>query len=115
MPAAEAGVRTGRRSSSPAAKRRFSAFRRRAAHPRNGTLIYQTVNRPRTSQLTWFDRSGKMLGTVGGPGSYQVFSLSPDQKSVAVSFARNIWSFDLVRGVNTRLTFGNDYDFSPIW
>jgi serine/threonine protein kinase/Tol biopolymer transport system component len=82
---------------------------------RNGTLIYQTVNRQRTSQLTWFDRSGKMLGTVGGPGSYQVFSLSPDQKSVAVSFARNIWSFDLVRGVNTRLTFGNDYDFSPIW
>jgi len=86
---------------------------------RNGTLIYQTAHPQRESQLTWFDRSGKMLGTVGGSAPYRVFSLSPDRKSVAVSFTErshsNIWSFDLVRGVNHRLTFGNDYDFGPIW
>src|SRR5262249_54307134 len=33
----------------------------------NGVLVYITGN-PVPNQVTWFDRSGKQLGTVGPPG-----------------------------------------------
>jgi hypothetical protein len=36
-------------------------------------------------QLTWFDRSGRKLGTMGDPGDYSAPALSPDERSLAVS------------------------------
>jgi len=69
-------------------------------------------------QLTWFDRHGKTLGNLGD-GPYNGMSLSPDGKSVAVTYApargTNLWIFDLVRGVKTRATFGSDYDANSQW
>jgi eukaryotic-like serine/threonine-protein kinase len=87
---------------------------------RNGVLVYASGGAGANSQLTWFDRSGKNLGTVGPLGEMQWAALSPDGNTVAFD-RRNgsnfdIWLFDLVRGAESRFTFGpkgiNDY---PVW
>jgi eukaryotic-like serine/threonine-protein kinase len=85
----------------------------------NGLLSYQSGNP--TSQLTWFDRSGKQIGTVGEPDNYVHVALSPDQRHAAVELldadARNgdVWLFDLTRGTPARLTFDPQWDFEPQW
>lgn len=73
-------------------------------------------------QFTWFDREGKALGTLGDPGLYRTFALSPDGKRIAFERAdpqnpsnRNIWLYDSTRGVTTRFTFNSAWDSSPIW
>jgi hypothetical protein len=38
--------------------------------PENGVLTYLPGSGPLHSQLVWFDRSGKRLGTVGEPADY---------------------------------------------
>src|SRR5262249_57204631 len=38
-----------------------------------------------TTQLTWFDRTGRELGSVGPPGDYSNTALSPDGRTVAVT------------------------------
>jgi Tol biopolymer transport system component/predicted Ser/Thr protein kinase len=72
--------------------------------------------------LTWYDREGKVLGTVGEPGDYQSPALSPDGKQLAVTKGRpldtatNIWMLDLSRGgASTRFTFGSLADSNPVW
>ncbi len=86
----------------------------------NGVLAYLTGN-PLTSQLTWFDRSGKKLGTVGRPGSYAEPRLSPDEKRVAVAhdeppeMAPDIWLIELARGIASRLTSDPADDLFPVW
>jgi eukaryotic-like serine/threonine-protein kinase len=72
-------------------------------------------------QLTWFDRNGKVLGTVGDPGTYRTLSLSPDGKRVAFERTdtekniRNIWLYDFARGVTTRFTVDSGLDTYPVW
>ena len=73
-------------------------------------------------QLTWFDREGKTLGTVGDPGFYRSLALSPDGKRVAFDRAdpqnsgtRNLWLYEFARGVTTRFTFGSAWDGYPVW
>ena len=75
----------------------------------NGVLVYITGN-PVPTQLTWFDRSGKLLGTVGPPAAHRFLRLSPDEKRVAVertdppAVNSDIWLLDLARDVPSRLT-----------
>ena len=73
-------------------------------------------------QLTWFDRMGKVLGTIGDSGLYRTLAISPDGKQVAFERAdpqnfsnRNIWIYDIARGVTTRFTFDSGWDGNPIW
>ncbi len=74
-----------------------------------------------TSQLSWFDRQGKVMGTVGDPGVYYNLELSPDETRLAVTKsptadASNIWLLDLSRGgASTRFTFGSPVDTDPVW
>jgi len=84
---------------------------------RNGTLVYQAGGASRDTQLTWFDRTGKVLGNVGEPGLYGVMSLAADQRRVATSFSNtgNIWVFNLDRGVKSRVTFRDGHDMYPVW
>jgi hypothetical protein len=70
--------------------------------------------------VTWLDRAGKRLGTVGEPGILAQVSLSPDDKTAAVlthdsSGAKvAIWLFDLLRGLRTRFAFpGSASVWSP--
>ncbi len=84
-------------------------------------LVTQTGTGALPSQLTWFDRSGKAVGTVGGPGSYGNIRLSADGRRVAVD--RNtpdgrtvdIWIFEPDRVEPARLTFDPSAHQTPIW
>ena len=50
----------------------------------DGTIAYRNASSTNT-QLTWFDSSGKQLGTVSCPGDYLAPMLSPDESKVAVA------------------------------
>ena len=86
----------------------------------DGVLVYITGN-PVPSQLTWFDRNGKQLGTVGPPAAYRVMRLSPDERRVAVertdppAVSSDIWLIELARGVPSRLTSHPGNDLYPVW
>jgi Tol biopolymer transport system component len=86
----------------------------------NGVLAYRA--RPASiSQLTWLDRTGRRLGTVGAVGDYGGIRLSPDERRCAVelrdegSGTVDIWAVDLAQGIPTRLTSGPFSNDSPIW
>ena len=85
-----------------------------------GVLAYQTATVAR-SRLTWFDRSGTVLGTLAEPDDYDDVALSPDGTRVAVSVldppraSRDVWAIDVTRGVRERLTFDPGDDFAPNW
>ena len=85
-----------------------------------GVLTYRT-GLSDSAQLTWFDREGKPLGTVGPPGGYNSPWLSPDEKRVAFNRQEpqgggpDIWLIDIARGNLTRFTFDPAGDQSPIW
>ena len=73
-----------------------------------------------SSQLFWFDRSGKRISEITtGDGSYVSPSLSPDGKRIAAAFAGpqiiDIFIVDIARRVPTRLTFGETRPGSTIW
>jgi serine/threonine protein kinase/Tol biopolymer transport system component len=86
----------------------------------DGVLTYRGGGDP-NMQLTWFDRRGTRLATVGPPGQYWDLSLSPDDKRIAVTRmdtllgARDIWVVDAVRGTASQLTFDPENDLAPAW
>jgi Tol biopolymer transport system component len=85
----------------------------------NGCLSYILGNVSLT-QMGWFDRGGKPLGTVGSPGSVGEAAQSPDGQRIAVARSelnqlQDIWLHDLVRGTTTRLTFDAGTETSPVW
>ena len=93
-----------------------------------GVLVYETgvaLNSAPTGliqgQLMWFDREGKAVGTLADPGLYGSLALSPDGKRVAFERVdpqaqnRNIWLYDIARGVATRFTFDQVLDTDPVW
>jgi eukaryotic-like serine/threonine-protein kinase len=84
-----------------------------------GTLVYQTATDG--SQLTWVDRQGRLIDSVGEPGRYGDLDLSPDARQAVVSVldpatnTRDLWVIDLARGVRTRLTSDRAEDVAPAW
>ena len=87
----------------------------------NGTLVYRASEAARTTELTWFDRSGKNLGVVRADGYLTHPRLSPDQKRLAVRKTEggtengDIYLIDLLRGTNSRFTFDPADDLYPIF
>ena len=87
----------------------------------NGVLTYRQEGGRSTSQITWFDRQGEKLGTVGDAGIYTGPRLSPDGERLAFRATdpqtgnMDIWVWELRRGVATRLTFHEAADRSPVW
>ncbi len=84
----------------------------------SGVLVYFKNT---LSELTWFDRSGLSLGTVGEPGVYRDIDMSPDGEHIALERSEpewnfpDIWQFDLSRGVYSRLTSDSGWDYVPRW
>ena len=85
-----------------------------------GVLAYRAgslANR----QLAWFSREGKLLGNVGSPNDYYAWSLSPDEKRLAMMIndpsgaGASIWIMELVTGASSRLTSGSGVAFTPVW
>jgi Tol biopolymer transport system component len=70
--------------------------------------------------LTWFDRSGKSLGSVGPAGDYVNLVLSADGKRVVFqrqnsSGYRDIWQMEIDRPVPQRVTFSASDETNPIY
>src|SRR5262249_48371207 len=68
-------------------------------------VAYRTGSAGGAHQLTWLDRSGKTMGTVGAPDLAVLWDveLSPDGRRVAVTRTVNgnqdVWLIDAARGV----------------
>ncbi len=84
-----------------------------------GTLIYASGVATGNQIVTWYDRSGKVLGTVGELGAFYELALSPDEKKLAVADANSatatIWIHDLSSKLKTRLSFNGGVQRTPIW
>jgi eukaryotic-like serine/threonine-protein kinase len=87
----------------------------------NGVLAYISGGVGGDTQLTWFDRSGKIVGAIPTPGFVSWAAISPDGKTVAEDHPDpqtglyDIWLHDLARGTITRLTFNSKTNRYPIW
>jgi Tol biopolymer transport system component len=87
----------------------------------NGVLAYQTGAATANSQLVWFDRTGKQIGVLGDPAAYSDVDLSPDGRQASVSISdesgkgRDIWLYDVARGLRTRFTFDRANELASIW
>ncbi len=84
-----------------------------------GLLLFQSTA-SKVSRLTWLDRTGRQVGTVGEPDEYGEASMAPDGQSVVASIYnrgaddRDIWLLDTRRGVRTRVTSGPEDDSDPL-
>jgi serine/threonine protein kinase len=89
----------------------------------NGLLLYWTGGGGATGaaqQIVWYDRNGRLLGTLTAPDLGQGPAISPDEKMIA--FARqgtgariDIWLRDLARGTDRRFTSDSSQNDNPIW
>jgi Tol biopolymer transport system component len=74
-----------------------------------GVLVYRSgVAEMAYRQLRWLDRSGKPIGDVGKPGPFSNMALSPDEKTVAVTAPRDLWTVDVATGVSSHITSGGN-------
>jgi Tol biopolymer transport system component len=88
----------------------------------NGVLLYQDAEH---QQFCWFDRQGKLLATVGPHNDCLSFTLSPDERYVALhrhddpdTVLPTIWVMDLLReGAVFRFTDADvgQAEFTPVW
>ena len=84
-----------------------------------GVLLYSSGSSGKT-QLTWLDRTGKEIGTIGQPSNYIRPLISPDRRRVVVDGPdsqgnRDVWIFDLATNNLTRFTFNPATELFPIW
>ena len=86
-----------------------------------GVLAYRTGAVTGNRKLVSFDRSGTALEHPGEVESPTIANpeLSPDGRRVAfnqmASGNNDIWVLDMERGVQSRLTFDEGLDHSPLW
>lgn len=86
----------------------------------NGVLALQAGDVSGT-QLSWFDRTGRQLSSIGGDRDLVVGPrLSPDGRKLAMGIFvlgthGDIWVYDLSRDVRTRFTFESGRATQPVW
>jgi serine/threonine protein kinase/Tol biopolymer transport system component len=84
----------------------------------SGTLAYQSHES--VSRLVFFDRAGHETGTVGAPGDYLDVSFTRDGHRVYYDRTQpgigtfDVWSFDLERGVESRITSSPDTEIAGL-
>jgi Tol biopolymer transport system component/DNA-binding winged helix-turn-helix (wHTH) protein len=83
-----------------------------------GTIVYRSA-RPRPRRLTWFDRNGNRIGTVGDAGAIQGMALAPSGRRAAIWLDTggntDIWSVDLASGITSRLTSDAAQETDAAW
>ncbi len=85
-----------------------------------GVLAYG-VGSPASTQLVWFNREGKELGTLGGPDHFRQFRISTDgtrlvlDKIDPATGNHDIWLLDLGNQVVSRVTNDPAMDVDPVW
>jgi Tol biopolymer transport system component len=88
-----------------------------------GVLVYQAGLGDIRSEITWYDRAGKQIGTLGEPADQMGLELSPDGSRATISVLdpasasknRDIWIYDVSRGLRTRFTFDPGMEIHSTW
>ncbi len=86
---------------------------------RTGTLAYQP--REDVQRLAFFDRTGTEVGVVGARGNYVTVAIAPDGRRVLFdrqhpeTSTLEVWSLDLERNVETRVSSGPYSVALPLW
>jgi len=76
---------------------------------------------PQLRQLTFLDREGKAVGTIGQPGRYGNVRYSPDGKRLLAlkndpeTGNNNIWVIDIATGKATSITNETQQINAPVW
>ena len=83
----------------------------------DGTIFFGTGSD--RYQLSWLNREGKLLSTVGEPDRYAALRISPDGKRIVVVLADSsanpdTWVLELARGIPSRLTFSGSFG-TGVW
>jgi Tol biopolymer transport system component len=97
----------------------FSTGRAMFTASRTGVLGYQSHTD--LDRLVWVDRAGHALGVIGVDGGYQAVRLSSDGRTVLLDRINpqtgtpDVWTFDLDRNVETRLTSDPLSESFPVW
>ena len=78
-----------------------------------GVLVFRTGRVSESVvELSWMSRTGKAMGTVGEPASYNQIRLSPDEKRVAMQggpwATSGLFTLDLGSRITSGLTFNDD-------
>ena len=87
---------------------RASTYKSAVSASLSGAVAFAGTLSPKGS-LTWLDRTGKTLGSVGSPGYYTDFRLSPNDNALAASRLDDktgvleVWVTDLSRGSTNRI------------
>lgn len=86
----------------------------------SGLLAYQTGSGGGRRQLTWFDRTGKPIKTLGDPRAFFSIELSPDGRNLLASAPDalgnyDLWLFDGARGLPTRFTSDPGGEYYGVW
>jgi dipeptidyl aminopeptidase/acylaminoacyl peptidase len=86
----------------------------------SGVLAFHGLDSGEKRSITWRDRSGQSLGTLGPPGRHLGAELSPDGKQVAVAAYEEFgflstYLYDVATEISTRFTFGEPYKGFSTW
>ncbi len=87
----------------------------------NAVFAYRSGASTSGTELFLMDRAGKPLKKIGEPAQFAGGQLSRDEKKLAVSVwdaqsrTRDIWIYDLIRGVRTRFTFDPGVEDFAVW
>jgi dipeptidyl aminopeptidase/acylaminoacyl peptidase len=84
----------------------------------NGIVAYRA---PLAGQsLTWVDRSGQRVGTVGPVGSFSAMRLAPNDGGILAALidpkvgTPDLWLYGTRRDTTTRLTYSPGFEDSPV-
>ena len=86
-----------------------------------GTLVYDPSGEGEKRQLTWFDRTGRQLDTIGQPDLSVRARLSPDQRYAAITrrtqdgLSYDLFVVDIARGASSRLNSDDPRTTEAIW
>jgi eukaryotic-like serine/threonine-protein kinase len=86
-----------------------------------GSLVYAEGVSSQSRELIWMDRAGKKMGGLSDRDAYDDVAISPDGRRLSFtlqSSGSDIWTYDIARGVKTRLTFGSasaQSNASAVW
>jgi hypothetical protein len=84
----------------------------------SGVIVHMRGAEATSTQLSWRDRSGKILNTIGEQGGYWELDLSPDGNRLVASIGGltgDIWIINLERNMRARFTFDPVDDRFPLW
>jgi Tol biopolymer transport system component len=85
----------------------------------NGVLAYTSTRQPQQA-LRWFDRQGRVLGTLVEGVAVDQFRIAPDGRRVVAAIldasagTRSLWIYEAERPP-VRLTFAGTHDWEPVW